>query len=229
MNSEFLPTVQAVAEFMPPKKNGIFEKAMEVARLILENEPLSIIAHTVDGAIQTYGMTKEMKYRAKAIKYLAHLDEVRINAQLEMSKLQNVNAAMMMYIDRNFQQTLDNMQYSYLCQSNLIKQSRRHMIQDVDNQVRSHFKDIDQHYINTVRENELKCAMYRDFINESDRNGVTQSDITFFMTKKLIDNMDRFNSKAVCSVCDVLKDMMRQNPKVSFEEYLCWQKQLKTL
>ena len=30
-----------------PKKNGIFEKSMEVARLLLEHEPVSIIAHTV--------------------------------------------------------------------------------------------------------------------------------------------------------------------------------------
>lgn len=88
MKSELLPAVQAVAEFMPPKKNGAFEKAMQVAQLILEHEPISIVAHTVDGAIQNYGMMKEMKYRAKAIKYVTHLEEVRINAQVEIAKIQ---------------------------------------------------------------------------------------------------------------------------------------------
>lgn len=38
MKSELLPSVQAVAEFVPPKKNGIFEKFMEVARLLLEHD-----------------------------------------------------------------------------------------------------------------------------------------------------------------------------------------------
>lgn len=42
-------------------------------------------------------MIKEMKYRAKAIKYVAHLEEVRINAQVEMVRLQNQNMPMRLY------------------------------------------------------------------------------------------------------------------------------------
>ena len=152
MKSELLPSVQAVAEFMPPKKNGIFEKSMEVARLLLEHEPVSIIAHTVDGAIQNYGMVKEMKYRAKAIKYVTHLEEVRINAQVEMARLQNQNIAMRLYIDRSFQQSLDYMEDAYLSQSYRIDQTRRQMIQEVNNQVQRHFGNIDRRYIETVRE-----------------------------------------------------------------------------
>lgn len=227
MKSELLPAVQAVAEFMPPKKNGIFEKSMEVAGLLLEHEPISVIAHTVDGAIQNYGMMKEMKYRAKALKYVTHLEEVRINAQVEIAKMQNSNMAMTMYIDRGFQQTLDRMQDSYLSQSHMIEQSKKLMIQEINNQVQSHFSNIDRQYKETVLENELKCAMYRDFVNGSVKEGVTQSDITFFIAKKLVDNMDRYNSRAVASVCDVLKEMICQNSNISFEEYLNIQKKLK--
>lgn len=229
MKSELLPAVQAVAEFMPPKKNGIFEKSMEVAKLLLEHEPASIIAHTVDGAIQNYGMMKEMKYRVEAIKYVTHLEEVRINAQVEIAKMQIPNKAMMMYIDRKFQQELDHMQNIYLKQSSIIEQSGRRMIQEVNNQVRSHLSNIDKRYIETVQENESKCAMYRDFLNKSEKDGVTQYDVIFFMTKKLVDNMDRYNSKAVASVCDVLKEMICQNPNISFDEYLSIRKNLKRL
>lgn len=229
MRSELLPAVRAVAEFMPPQKNGIFEKSMEVARLLLEHEPVSIIAHTVDGAIQNYGMMKEMKYRAKALKYVTHLEEVRINAQVEMARIQNSNMAVMMYIDRSFQQSLDRMQDSYLSQTYMIEQSRQRMIQEVNNQVESHLANIDKRYRETVRENELKCAMYRDFVNGAAKEGITQSDITLFLVKKLIDNMDRYNSRAVTSVCDVLSGMMCQNSRVSFEEYLNMQKRLKRL
>ena len=229
MRSELVPGVSAVAEFMPPRKNGIFEKSMEVARLLLEHEPISIIAHTVDGAIQTYGMMKETKYRTKAVKYVAHLDEVRINAQVEMARIQNSNMAVMMYIDRNFQQSLDRMQDSYLSQTYMIEQSSRRMIQEVNSQVESHLANIDKRYKETVRENELKCAMYRDFVNGAAKEGVTQSDIMFFLAKKLVDNMDRYNSRAVASVCDVLNGMMCQNSHISFEEYLDMQKRLKRL
>ena len=159
MRSELVPGVSAVAEFMPPRKNGIFEKSMEVARLLLEHEPISIIAHTVDGAIQTYGMMKETKYRTKAVKYVAHLDEVRINAQVEMARIQNSNMAVMMYIDRNFQQSLDRMQDSYLSQTYMIEQSSRRMIQEVNSQVESHLANIDKRYKETVRENELNVGL----------------------------------------------------------------------
>lgn len=192
-------------------------------------EPVSIIAHTVDGAIQNYGMVKEMKYRAKAIKYVTHLEEVRINAQVEMARLQNQNITMRLYIDRSFQQSLDYMEDAYLSQSYRIDQTRRQMIQEVNNQVQRHFGNIDRRYIETVRENELKCAMYRDFVNQSVKDGVTQSDITMFIAKKLVDNMDRYNSRAVTSVCNVLTEMMRQNSRVSFEEYLSLEKRLKRL
>lgn len=121
------------------------------------------------------------------------------------------------------------MQQSYLSQSYMIEQSRRRMIQEVNNQIQSHLGSIDKRYIETVRENELKCAMYRAFVNGSAKEVVTQSDITFFIAKKLVDNMDRYNSRAVASVCDVLKEMMCQNSNISFEEYLNIQKHLKRL
>ena len=71
--------------------------------------------------------------------------------------------------------------------------------------------------------------MYRDFVNQSVKDGVTQSDITMFIAKKLVDNMDRYNSRAVTSVCNVLTEMMRQNSRVSFEEYLSLEKRLMRL
>ena len=229
MKSELFPAVQAVAEFMPPKKNGIFEKSMEVARLLLEHEPVSIIAHTVDGAIQNYGMMKEMKYRARAVKYVTHLEEVRINAQVEMARIQGSNMAMMMYIDRNFQRSLDYMQESYLKQSYNIEQSRRQMIQELNNQVKNHLGSINKRYIETVRENEMKCAMYRDFVYGSAKEGITQSDVTLFMAKKLAENMDRYNSRAITNMCGLIRDFMRMNTNITFEEYLNIQKKLKRL
>jgi len=71
--------------------------------------------------------------------------------------------------------------------------------------------------------------MYRDFVNGSVKEGVKQTDITLFIAQKLVDNMDRYSSRAVASVCDVLKEMMRQNPDISFEEYLRIQKHLRRL
>ncbi|MDD3362679.1 MAG: hypothetical protein PHW34_13505 [Hespellia sp.] len=229
MKSELLPTVQAITEFMPPKKNGIFEKSMEVARLLLEHEPVSIIAHTVDGAIQNYGMIKEMKYRAKALKYVTNLEEVRLNAQIEIARIQNSNMAVQMYIDKAFQQSVDCMEAAYLRNSYLIDHNTRRMIKEVNSAVTEHFNNIDRRYIDTVRENEMKCAMYRQFVNGSINDGVKKSDITFFIAKKLVDNMDRYNSNAVSGVCNVLAEMLRQEERLSFDEYLGLEKKLKRM
>lgn len=228
MRSELIPTVQAVAEYMPPKKNGFFEKSMEVARLILEHEPLSIVAHTVDGAIQTLGMIRETKYRAEAFKYATHLEEVRINAAVEIARMQH-NQAINLYVDRQFQKSLDYMEAAYLEQSNNLNNYGKLMIGEIDKRVESCHKGIDRLYINTVKENEMKCAMYRDFIDRSRKEGVTQRDVTFFVLKKLGENMYRYNSRAVSDVCLVLKEMIKQDPTISFEEYLGLEKKIKQL
>lgn len=172
---------------------------------------------------------KEMKYRARAVKYVTHLEEVRINAQVEMARIQGSNMAMMMYIDRNFQRSLDYMQESYLKQSYNIEQSRRQMIQELNNQVQNHLGSINKRYIETVRENEMKCAMYRDFVYGSAKEGITQSDVTLFMAKKLAENMDRYNSRAITNMCGLIRDFMRMNTNITFEEYLNIQKKLKRL
>ncbi len=227
MKNEIVPVVRAVAEFMPPKKNGFFEKSMEVARLLLEHEPISVIGHTVDSAIQTFGMIKETKYRAKALKYTTHLEEARLNAEVEIARIQTAGAAIQLYIDRSFQRSLDRVEQLYINQSYAIEQSRKNMIQELNNAVQTHFDGIDTRYINTIRENEMKCAMYRDFLNQSNKEGIQQAEITMFIAKKLAENMDRYNSRAVISVCDVLNEMIRQNPTVSFGEYLNFEKHLK--
>lgn len=227
MNNEIIPIVQTVAEFIPPRKNGFFEKSMEVAHLILDHEPLSAICNTVNNAIQTYGMISETKYRVKALKYTTHLEEVRINAAVEMARIQTASNAMNLYIDRSFQRSLDNMEASFMEQSYKIESSRRKMIQEVNKSVENHLINIDKRYIDTVRENEMKCAMYRDFVNQSNKEGITQTDVTLFITKKLAENMHRYNNKAVISICDVISEMMRNNHRISFDEYLKFEKRLK--
>ena len=228
MKSELIPTVQAVAEYMPPRKNGFFEKSMEVAHLLLDHEPISIIAHTVDGAIQTFGMIRETKYRAEAFKYATHLEEVRINAAVEMARIQQ-NQAITLYIDRQFQKSLDYMEATYLEQSNILNNYGKRMIQEIDRRVENSHRGIDRLYINTVKENEMKCAMYRDFIDRSQKDGITQRDVTFFVLKKLGENMHRYNSRAVSDVCGVLQEMIKQDPTISFEEYLGLEKKIKQL
>lgn len=228
MKNELIPTVQAVAEYMPPRKNGFFEKSLEVAHLLLDHEPISIIAHTVDGAIQTFGMIRETKYRVEAFKYATHLEEVRINAAVEMARIQH-NQAINLYIDRQFQNSLDHIEATYLEQSKNLNNYGKLMIQEIDRRVESSHKGIDTLYINTIKENEMKCAMYRDFIDRSQKDGVTQRDITFFILKKLGENMHRYNSRAVSDICGVIQEMIKQEPTISFEEYLGLEKKIKRL
>lgn len=228
MKNEMIPVVQAVAEYMPPRKDGFFDKAMEVAHLLLDHEPISAITHTVECAIQTYGMIRETKFRAKAFQYATHLEEVRINAQLEMARIQR-GQAINLYIDQQFQKSLDFMEASYLAQSNSMSNYGRKMIAEIDKRVEAGHRGIDRLYINTVKENEMKCAMYRDFIDRSSKEGVEQRDVMLFVFRKLGDNMDRYDSRAVSDVCSVLREMMKYDPTVSFEEYLGLEKQIKRI
>ena len=75
----------------------------------------------------------------------------------------------------------------------------------------------------------MKCAMYRDFIDRSSKEAVEQRDVMLFVFRKLGDNMDRYDSRAVSDVCSVLREMMKYDPTVSFEEYLGLEKQIKRI
>ena len=170
-----------------------------------------------------------MKYRAKAIKYVTHLEEVRINAQVEMARLQNQNIAMRLYIDRSFQQSLDYMEDAYLSQSYRIDQTRRQMIQEVNNQVQRHFGNIDRRYIETVRENELKCAMYRDFVNQSVKMGSHSLILQCSLLRSWLTIWIGIIVEQLQVFAMYYTEMMRQNSRVSFEEYLSLEKRLKRL
>ena len=134
-----------------------------------------------------------------------------------------------LYIDRQFQKSLDYMEDTYLEHSNILNNDGKRMIQEIDRRVENSHRGIDRLYINTVKENEMKCAMYRDFIDRSQKDGVTQRDVTFFVLKKLGENMHRYNSRAVSDVCGVLQEMIKQDPTISFEEYLGLEKKIKQL
>lgn len=228
MKSEIVPTVRAVAEYMPPRKNGFFQKAMDVAHLILDHEPVSVIAHTVDGAIQTFGMIRETKYRVEALKYATHLEEVRINASVEMARIQQ-SRAIDLYIDHSFQRAIDHMEAAYLEQSTALNNYGRKMIQEIDRRVEAGHQGINRLYVNTVKENEMKCAMYRDFVDRSSKEGIKQRDVTYFLIRKLGENMHRYDSRAVSNVCSVIQEMIRQDPTISFEEYLGLEKRIQQI
>lgn len=218
MKCEMIPTIQAVAEYMPPKKNGFFEKSMEVAKLLLEHEPVNALCSVINQGIQTIGMIRETKYRADTFKYAAHLEEVRTQAMVEMAKIQ-YSQGINLYIDRAFQRSLDAMESEYLMQSRRLNDYGRRMIGEIDKRVDVAYKGIDLRYVNTIKENEMKCAAYRDYTDRSVKEGVRKTDVALYLIKKMADNMNRYDSRAISDICGVLQEMMRTNP-ISFEEYI---------
>lgn len=218
MKCEMIPTIQAVAEYMPPKKNGFFEKSMEVAKLLLEHEPVNAFCSVINQGIQTIGMIRETKYRADTFKYAAHLEEVRTQAMVEMAKIQN-SQGINLYIDRAFQRSLDAMESEYLMQSRRLNDYGRRMIGEIDKRVDVAYKGIDLRYVNTIKENEMKCAAYRDYTDRLAKENVKKEEVTLYLIQKMADNLDRIDSRAITATCGVLQEMIRTNP-ISFEEYI---------
>ncbi|MCD8326839.1 MAG: hypothetical protein LUC90_09245 [Lachnospiraceae bacterium] len=220
MDYELVPVVQTVAEYMPPKKIGHFENAMEVAHLLLDHEPVSIIAHTVDNAFQTFGMIRELKYRADVVKYCTHMEEVRMRTSVELARIQQQERIAQLYLEKHFQETLDNMERSYLDHSSRLDYYGQVMIREIDRRVNDGLRSMDRYYINAVRENEMKCGLYRSFLTQVFKEGVDRHEVLLFTLRKLGENMDRLSDDAVLSVCGVVQDMMKYDPTVSFEEYI---------
>ncbi len=229
MKYELVPAVEAVAEIIPPKKDGAFEKAMEVAHLILDHEPISILSHTVDNAIQTIGMVRETKYRVEAFKYATHLEEVRINASVEMVRLQQ-NHAINLYIDQSFQKAIDRVENEYFEASTALNNYGKKIIQEIDHRVERTYKDIDKQYMYAIKENEMKCALYRDYLNTTLKQGVKQYDVMKFITQKTFTNKRNYSEKEFIAVCELLNEMVRQQGQlISFEKFMYDTKNVKKI
>ncbi len=219
-NYELIPAVKTVLELSPANRRmTFFDKAMDVAHLLLDG-PLAVGGGIVNSAIQTYALMKEHEQDIKAVKYLTHLEEMRLLADVETRRVQAQHDAMILYVDRRFQDTIDGISQEYLQHSRALEADIRKMMRDIDGYTQSKTAGINAYYQAVIRENELVCAAYRDFLHTVSSRGISANDVSRDITYRLLDISDKLSDSKFENICEVIIKMMEPRDIISFEDFV---------
>lgn len=218
--NELIPAVKTVLELSPAnKKRDFFDKTMEVAHLFLDG-PLGVTGGIINSAIQTYALMKNHEQDIKAVQYLSHLEEVKIRADVETKRIQAQHDAMVLYVDRKFQDTIDGVSREYLKRSQAIESGTQKMMVEIDAYAKSRVSGINAYYQAVIRENELVCAAYRDFLYKASSQGITAVEISRDITFRLLDLSDKLSDSKFENMCNVIITMMEPRDFVRFEDFV---------
>lgn len=220
MENQLSKPVNAVIDLFPPKPNGFFEKCMEVGKLFLITTPIAIIGQTAQMAIQTYGLLKENEQKVKAVKYFSNTNEMKYKAELEARKIQNCHSEITLYIDKKFQNELDKINKEFQVKMYQIKNLKETSIYNINKYAQIQLNGIDKHYSEIIRENEVKCALYREFLFAANMKGVSSNDVGYFLTKSFVENIKDLEFEKLLLMKEMILEMMKPTNFVSFEEFI---------
>ena len=229
MGYEVMPCTQAVLDVFPEKKKDGFDRVMDVAHLLMDGT-VGTVCTTIDSVFQTYALMQGRKEARRIVKYTTSLEEARVKAAVEMRRLelesQKVdnqyklqNKVLTIYVDRQYQNKVDQISQSFHRASRRMEEETYHAIRKIDRYTQSVTDGMDQRYRNILREEELVCEAYREMLHNLKQMGLSKIHAAEMICSRIIDNTDRLSDARFASLIDVV-DKLLEPDYVPFEEYI---------
>ena len=234
--SEVNYTLDAVERLMPlPPVDTKLDKGIELIKALSCTTVPGMISQLLETGMKTFQNTYlySPKYRVKAIKYVANMYEVKKWSEIELQRLQiqeENSKTIQLYIDRAFQTKIDEMSKVYHLDMRRLKNEHDAAIHKINSYLEIELKNIDSYYATIIREQELKCVLYRQFLHQMHGSKVTSADLIVEASKCYMDVLkkayDRQNAHTPSTqvVLDrfigFIQYMGGQVQFVSFDEYI---------
>ena len=229
MAYEVVPAVQAVLDVFPEKKKDGFDRVMDVAHLIMDGT-VGTVCSTIDSVFQTYALIQGRRDARRIVKYTSSLEETKVKAAVELRKLdlesqkldnqyKLQNKVLTLYVDRQYQNTVDQISKSFHQSSRNIEDQKYYAIQEIDRYTQSVTAGMDMRYGKLLREEEMVCGAYREMLNDLNQKGISKIHAAETICGGIIDNTDRLNDERFALLINVV-DKMLEPDFVSFEEYI---------
>lgn len=225
MAYDLIPPVQAVINTFPEKKNDTFDRIMEVANFI-KGGAVGSVCHTIDSAFQTYALMQGRRDTRKMVKYVTHMEEVKALANVEMRKidLQEQKTKMQhdvlkLYVDKQYQATVDKITTQFHIQSYNIESERQQAIYEIDKYSKHVMNGINTRYQRIIREQEAVCAAYRDFLYGLSRQGRNKAEVAHDIIIQLISHAKNLSDERFRLLSDIVAKMIEPD-FISFEDFV---------
>ena len=229
MAYEEVPAVQAVLDVFPEKKKDGFDRVMDVAHLIMDGT-VGTVCSTIDSVFQTYALIQGRRDARRIVKFTSSLEETKVKAAVELRKLdlesqkldnqyKLQNKVLTLYVDRQYQNTVDQISKSFHQASRNIEDQKYNAIREIDRYTQSVTAGMDMRYGKLLREEEMVCGAYREMLHDLNQKGISKIHAAETICGRIIDNTDRLNDERFALLINVV-DKMLEPDFVSFEEYI---------
>lgn len=184
MAYEVVPAVQAVLDVFPEKKKDGFDRVMDVAHLIMDGT-VGTVCSTIDSVFQTYALIQGRRDARRIVKFTSSLEETKVKAAVELRKLdlesqkldnqyKLQNKVLTLYVDRQYQNTVDQISKSFHQASRNIEDQKYNAIREIDRYTQSVTAGMDMRYGKLLREEEMVCGAYREMLHDLNQKGISK-------------------------------------------------------
>lgn len=229
MSYELIPSVQTALEVFREKRKDNFERVMQVAHLLMDGTVGTIVSG-MNSMFQTYALIQGRRDARKIVEYTTGLEETKIKAAIEMKrfdveaqrdwyKYDLQKSTLTLYVDKKYQETIDKISRSAQYASREIESQRCRAIREIDKYTISVTKGMDYRYSEMLRQEEIVCAVYRNFINDLSKQNISKHQIASQIGLKAIENSHKLSDAKFKMVYDAILEMTKPN-YVTFDEFV---------
>lgn len=225
MANEIIPSVQTALSLFPQNQKNNFDRAMEVGRLILRGTTgiAGTISNGLNSLFQTYALMQARRDVVKIVKYTS-------NYEIEMKRLDNEakrdwyqydlqNSALTLYVDRRYQECVDQITQEAQRISRNIENVRCQTILAIDEKTRTITEGLNQQYRDMLRQEEAVCAVYRNFIYDLSKQNISRHDLAYQLGLQAINNSATLSDRQFEVVFDAV-NRMTEPQYVTFDQFV---------
>ena len=221
-------SVQAIVDGFPDNKRKIQDYILEAGHILFDS-PLSSIISGANGVFQTFALMQGQKQYTKVVKYVTDLEKTRVEAKVrlrefDLKELQekdryNIQKEILtLYVDRNFQNAVDNITRDYQRTRKVLEQYRYEAVVAVSEYTKSTLAAIDKQTREIIRYEEMICAAYRNETALAKQRGMDRVDIANKVTEKIIQDPNAISDRKLELFLDFIDRLTK--PFISFQDFV---------
>lgn len=232
--SEIDYTLLVMEQLYPSEpKPTMADKGIDILKILTCTTIPGMIGQVLETGIKTFQSIQNSKYKYRTLKYVSNMYEVQKFSEIEMKRLEiesKKNETVNLFIDKAFQSKIDEISKIYNYNMNKLKNEHDAAIHRVNAYAEIELKRIDKQYAAIIKEQELKCVMYRQFLQHMYINNITPADLIgeasnlyFQIVMKAYDKGDGDSSSTQSlfnSIIEYIRFIGDPYRFVSFHDYL---------
>ena len=174
-------SILVINELFPPEPTPTkFDKGLDLIKALSCATVPGAIGQVFETGIKAFQVIRSGRYKVEAVKYVADMYEVQQRAQVEMRRLEvqsEQNRNMTLFIEKSFQVQIDELSKEHLYRMRKLDSDRETVIHKIDTYAQIQLKEIDKRYSAIIRENEAKCILYRQMLQDMYEKRLTPADL----------------------------------------------------